>query len=65
LDSGLWGDSQLRYNRLVSSDRSRLSDAFGKAGRRTGSFNPADNHPWTPLPTFSTPLTTQALRPAR
>jgi hypothetical protein len=65
LDSGLWGDSRLRYNRLVSSDRSMLGDAIGRAGWRTGSFNPADDHPWTPLPTFSTPPTTQALGPAR
>jgi hypothetical protein len=46
LDSGLWVDSQLRYNRLVSSDRSMPSGAFGKAGWRTVGFNPADDHPW-------------------
>jgi hypothetical protein len=46
LQSGLWINSQRRYDQLVASDRFTLSDAFKKAGWRTVGFNPADDHPW-------------------
>jgi hypothetical protein len=46
LQSGLWVNSQQRYSELVSSNRFTLSDAFNKAGWRTVSDSPADNHTW-------------------
>jgi hypothetical protein len=46
LHSGLGVERQLRYNRLVSSDRSTLSDAFRTAGWRAVGFTPADDLPW-------------------
>jgi phosphatidylglycerophosphate synthase len=49
LQSGLWIDSQQRYDRLVTSRRFTLSDAFGKAGWRTvADIPPDDNRPWPP-----------------
>jgi phosphatidylglycerophosphate synthase len=52
LQSGLWIDSQQRFDALMSSDRLTLSSAFGKAGWRTVSDNPADKHPFTGGTTF-------------
>ena len=46
LQSGLWVDNQLRYDRLVASDRSTLSVAFGRAGWRTVSDVPANERDW-------------------
>ncbi len=46
LQSGLWVDNQLRYDRLVASDRSTLSVAFGRAGWRTVSDIPANERDW-------------------
>ena len=46
LQSGLWIDDQQRYGQLMNSDRLTLSSAFGKAGWRTVSDNPADKHSW-------------------
>ena len=46
LQSGVWANSQRRYNQLVSSDRFTLSDAFARAGWRTISFAPADDRAW-------------------
>ena len=46
LQSGLWVDSQQRYDQLVASDRFTLSDAFGKAGWRTVADDPADDTTW-------------------
>jgi hypothetical protein len=46
LQSGLWIDSQPRYDQLLASDRLTLSSAFGGAGWRTVGVNPANNRPW-------------------
>ncbi len=46
LQSGLWIDSQGRYNELVGSTRYTLSDAFRRAGWRTVSDVPSDTAYW-------------------
>lgn len=46
LQSGLWIDSQQRFDQLMRSNRLSLSSAFGKAGWHTVSDNPADKRPW-------------------
>jgi phosphatidylglycerophosphate synthase len=46
LQSGLWIDSQQRFDQLMASKRLTISSAFGEAGWRTVSDNPADKHPW-------------------
>jgi phosphatidylglycerophosphate synthase len=46
LQSGLWVDSQQRFDQLMQSERFTLSDAFGKAGWRTVSDNPSDWRAW-------------------
>jgi phosphatidylglycerophosphate synthase len=46
LQSGLWVDSQGRYQQLLSSDRLTLSRAFGAAGWRTVLDVPADTRDW-------------------
>lgn len=46
LQSGLWVDSQQRYDTLVTSPRQTLSRAFGRAGWRTVSDVPADTSAW-------------------
>jgi phosphatidylglycerophosphate synthase len=46
LQSGVWANTQRRYNQLVSSDRFTLSDAFARAGWRTINFAPADDRGW-------------------
>ena len=46
LQSGLWVDTQQRYDLLVGSRRSTLSHAFSRAGWRTVSDVPADTHDW-------------------
>ncbi|HEX8092347.1 MAG TPA: hypothetical protein VF542_00865 [Jatrophihabitans sp.] len=46
LQSGLWIDNQLRYDRLVTSNRSTLSEAFRRAGWRTVSDVPSDEQDW-------------------
>jgi phosphatidylglycerophosphate synthase len=46
LQSGLWIDSQQRFDQLMVSDRFTLSGAFGKAGWRTVGVTPADEQPW-------------------
>ena len=46
LQSGVWVDSQQRYDLLVTSRRSTLSHAFARAGWRTVSDVPADTHDW-------------------
>ena len=43
LQSGVWADSQRRYEQLVGTHRFTLSDAFGRAGWRTINFAPADD----------------------
>jgi hypothetical protein len=44
--SGLWVDSQQRYDVLVTSRRQTLSQVFGKAGWRTVADVPANNRAW-------------------
>jgi hypothetical protein len=46
LQSGVWVDSQRRYDQLVKSNRLTLSVAFKRAGWRTVSDVPADNRAW-------------------
>ncbi len=48
LESGLWVDSNQRYNELLASQRFTLSDAFGKAGWHTVADDPTDNPNWKP-----------------
>ena len=52
LQSGLWIDSQRRYDQLISTQRFTLSDAFGKAGWRTVSDVPSDDEAWPPGKSF-------------
>jgi phosphatidylglycerophosphate synthase len=52
LESGLWVDSNQRYNELLASQRFTLSDAFRKAGWHTVAEDPSDNTTWTPGTTF-------------
>jgi phosphatidylglycerophosphate synthase len=46
LQSGVWANSQRRYNQLVGSKRFTLTDAFNRAGWRTINFAPADDRDW-------------------
>jgi hypothetical protein len=46
LQSGLWIDNQLLYNRLMTSDRLTLATAFKRAGWRTVADVPADDKEW-------------------
>jgi phosphatidylglycerophosphate synthase len=46
LQSGLWADSQLRYNQLMSAKRLTLADAFKRAGWRTVDDVPSNDRPW-------------------
>jgi hypothetical protein len=46
LQSGLWVDSQQRYQVLMDSPRETLTSAFGRAGWRTVSDVPADTRGW-------------------
>jgi hypothetical protein len=46
LQSGLWIDSQQRYNQLVQTDRLTLSAAFKRAGWRTVAAVPANTEDW-------------------
>jgi hypothetical protein len=46
LQSGLWVDSQPRYDVLMTSRRLTLSQAFGRAGWRTVSDVAANTHDW-------------------
>jgi hypothetical protein len=46
LQSGLWVDSQQRYDVLVTSPRLTLSRLFGRAGWRTVGDLPADDRDW-------------------
>ncbi len=52
LQSGLWVDSQQRYDQLVASHRFTLSSAFKRAGWRTVSDVPSDNRYWPQGRTF-------------
>ena len=46
LQSGLWVDSQRRYNQLFTEDRMTLTSAFEGAGWRTVFAVPANTKPW-------------------
>jgi hypothetical protein len=46
LQSGLWVDSQQRYDLLVTGSRLTLSHAFGRAGWRTVGVAPANTRDW-------------------
>ena len=46
LQSGLWVDSQQRYDVLLHSHRATLAQTFGRAGWRTVSDVPANTRPW-------------------
>jgi phosphatidylglycerophosphate synthase len=52
LASGLWVDSQQRYDQLVSSDRPTLMSTFGAAGWRTVLDVPANQRDWPEATTF-------------
>jgi phosphatidylglycerophosphate synthase len=52
LQSGLWVDSQQRFNELVASQRFTLSDAFDKAGWHTVADDPTDSPNWIPGTAF-------------
>src|SRR4029453_18334941 len=44
--SGLWVDSQRRYQDFTGSDRFTLTGAFGRAGWRTVDVLPANRRDW-------------------
>lgn len=46
LQSGLWVDSQPRYDALVTSQRLTLSRLFARAGWRTVAYVPANDRDW-------------------
>ena len=46
LQSGLWIDSQQRYNQLLQTDRLTLSAAFKRAGWRTVAAVPSNTEDW-------------------
>ncbi|WP_323095275.1 CDP-alcohol phosphatidyltransferase [Intrasporangium sp. YIM S08009] len=46
IQSGLWVDSQQRYDQLVTTHRLTLSHVFAKAGYRTVDVVPANWHDW-------------------
>jgi phosphatidylglycerophosphate synthase len=52
LQSGLWIDSQPRYDALVSSNRATLADDFRREGWRTVSDVPSNEKPWPEGRTF-------------
>jgi phosphatidylglycerophosphate synthase len=52
VQSGLWVNSQQRYDELLASQRFTLSDAFDKAGWHTVADDPSDNTTWTPGTTY-------------
>jgi hypothetical protein len=52
LQSGLWINSQQRYDQLVAGQHYTLSDAFKRAGWRTVSDVPSDHGDWGPGHSF-------------
>ena len=46
MQSGVWVDSQRRYDQLTGGDRFTLSQAFRRAGWRTVSDVPSNNRAW-------------------
>lgn len=47
LQTGLWIDSQAKYDQVTSGSRLTLSSAFKKAGWRTVSVVPSNDRPWS------------------
>jgi hypothetical protein len=52
MQTGLWIDSQQKYDRVTAGSRLTLSDAFRKAGWQTISDVPSDTKPWPLGSTF-------------
>lgn len=52
LQSGLWVNTQQRYNELTSGNRLTLSDTFRNAGWRTVNDAPENGGPWPQGPFF-------------
>ena len=52
LQSGLWVNSQLRYNQLMTAKRFTLADAFKRAGWRTVDDVPSNDRAWPQGSTF-------------
>jgi phosphatidylglycerophosphate synthase len=52
LDSGVWVNSQRRYNDLMTTNRFTLSDAFKEAGWRTVDDIPSNDYYWPQGKTF-------------
>jgi hypothetical protein len=52
LQSGVWVDSQRRYDQLVETDRLTLSGAFGRAGWRTVVDVPSNRSDWPQARSF-------------
>jgi len=52
LESGLWVDSQQRYDQLTNAGRPTLVSMFGAAGWRTVLDVPANRHDWPEATTF-------------
>ena len=52
LQSGLWVNTQERYNQLMSAKRLTLASAFKRAGWQTVDDVPSNNRPWTLGMTF-------------
>lgn len=46
MQSGLWVDSQQRYDQLLAAERPTLTSAFDRAGWRTAFVLPADDEEW-------------------
>jgi len=46
LQSGVWVDSQQKYDRLIATDRLTLTRAFENAGWRTVAVVPSNTEPW-------------------
>ncbi|WP_345800390.1 CDP-alcohol phosphatidyltransferase [Microbacterium sp. AZCO] len=46
LQSGVWIDSQQKYDQLTTTDRLTLARAFGDAGWRTVDVVPSNKEPW-------------------
>lgn len=46
LQSGLWVDSERRYDRLMASRHTTLTSLFGRAGWRTVMVIPSSERPW-------------------
>ncbi len=47
LETGVWVDSQHKYDQITSGNRLTLSAAFAKAGWHTVSDVPSDDQPWS------------------